>query len=324
MRQALRELRALRQPAFIWGPPGVGKSDVVGQLAEEDRLQLIDFRMALRDPTDVKGFPIPDLKAGSMRFLRDAELPTSGEGILFMDELNSALPATQAAGMQLSLPPFRIGDYQLPPGWTIVAAGNRETDRGVVNRMPSPLANRFVHIDYDVHLDDWCEWALNHSVSSEMVGFIRFRPALLHAPDYTQRAFATPRTIVIADRLHRRALPADMEYELIKGTIGEGPAGELSAYLAVAAELPTFDDIIKAPTATRVPPSTSTGVLFALATMLGSRSVKKNFEAVMAYVTRLPVEFQILAVRDALRATPDVAETKSYIHWGIANAAVTL
>lgn len=321
IKAALRFTRQHRRASFVWGPPGVGKSDLVAQLAAEDRIGLVDFRMALRDPTDIKGFPIPDLKAKTMRFLRDAELPTAGDGILFMDELNSALPATQAAGMQLTLN-GRIGDYVLPPGWSIVGAGNRETDRSVVNRMPAALANRFIHLDYEVSVDDWTAWAQAHAISPLLIAFIRFRPALLHAPEYAERAFPTPRTNAFADQIINAGLPKDLEFELLKGTTGAGHAGELSAYVRHWRELPSFEDILAAPATTPVP--TSLGALFAVATLVGSRAVKTNFEALLPFITRMPVEHQIVTVRDALRACPEVADTHGYIEWGIKNAAVTM
>lgn len=321
IKAALRFARSKHRAVFLWGPPGVGKTDLVAAIAREEKLGLVDFRMALRDPTDIKGFPMPNAKTKRMEFYRDAELPTDGEGILFMDELNNALPATQAAGMQLTLA-RRIGDYVLPPGWSIVAAGNRETDRSVVYRMPAALANRFIHIDYEVSLDDWCTWALANGMSELMVAFIRFRPSLLHKPDYGERAFPTPRTNEFADGIITSNEPADLQLELLKGTTGAGHAGELVAYQRIWRELPTFKDIMAAPDQIAVP--TSVGTLYAVATMLGSGVVKKNFDTALRFIERMPVEYQIVTVRDALRACPDVANTAGYIRWGIANAAVTM
>jgi hypothetical protein len=321
IKPALRYARAHRRAVFIWGPPGVGKSEVVDQIAQEDKLRLVDFRMALRDPTDIKGFPIPNLKMKTMEFLRDAELPTGGDGILFMDELNSAAPATQAAGMQLTLT-GKIGDYVLPPGWSIVAAGNRETDRSVVNRMPAALANRFIHVDYEVSHDDWTAWALANGVSPLLVAFLRFRPELLHAPNYAERAFPTPRTNVFADEIVKAGLDGELQYELLKGTTGAGHAGELTAYLQVYRELPTFEQISAAPSTVPVPANMAT--LYALATMLGARTGKKQFDKLLPFIERMPVEYQIVTVRDALRAEPAVADTAGYVRWGIANAAVTM
>lgn len=321
IKPALRWARGRNRAIFLWGPPGVGKSDLVDEIAREDKIGLVDFRLAMRDPTDIKGFPIPDMKTKRMVFLRDAELPSGGEGILFMDELNSAKQATQAAAMQLTLT-RRIGDYVLPPGWSIVGAGNRETDRGVVERMPSPLANRFVHIDYEVSLDDWCAWALANGVSPLTVAFLRFRPHLLHAPDYSQRAFSTPRSNVFADEIVSDALPRDMEYELLKGTVGEGHAGELTVFARDYGKLPTFEDILRAPDTAILPDALST--LYGAATMVGARATKKTFDKLLTYIERMPVEFQIVAVRDALRQCSDIAETAAYIRWGIANASVTM
>jgi hypothetical protein len=318
---ALKHCRSIGRAAFIWGAVGVGKSELVAGMAKEEKIGLIDFRMAMRDPTDIKGFPMPDAKKKTMVFYRDDELPTSGEGILFLDELNSAMPATQAAGMQLTLT-GRIGDYTLPPGWSIVAAGNRETDRSIVNRMPAALSNRFIHIDYEVNVADWCSWALENGVSDKLVAFIRFRPHLLHKPDYNERAFPTPRSNVFADQHIKANLPRDIEYELLKGTTGAGHAGELTAYLRICDELPSFEAIMNDPGGLSIP--NGTGVLYAIATMLGVHATKKNVETLMAYIERMPTEYQIVTVRDALKRDEDIAETPAYIRWGIANAAVTM
>ena len=127
-------------PAFLWGAPGIGKSSIVKQIAQSNEIDFIDLRLALMDPTDLKGIPFYDKESHTALWAPPAFLPKSGEGILFLDELNSAAPSVQASAYQLILD-RRVGEYELPDGWAIVAAGNRESDRGVTYRMPSPLAH---------------------------------------------------------------------------------------------------------------------------------------------------------------------------------------
>jgi hypothetical protein len=304
----------VRRPAFIWGPPGVGKSDLVAGIARKRKIGLIDFRMALRDPTDIKGFPMPDQKSGTMKFFRDAELPTEAThgkyGILFMDELNGAAPATQAAGMQLSLT-GRIGDYVKPGGWSIIGAGNRETDRGVVHRMPTPLANRFTHMDYDVNVDDWVLWAQDNGISPELIAFMRFRPILLFTfdPSKNERAFATPRSWVAADMLRLRTKHATAAYGLVKGTVGEGPAAEYQTFLTTIADLPSVDEIKLNPDGTKIP--TSPATQYAITSALANQTTLSSFARFMIYVERLPVEYQTVYVRDALRKEDGKIKTDS-------------
>lgn len=318
---ALDHLMTQRRAAFIWGPPGVGKSDIVGSLAEDKKIGLIDFRMALRDPTDIKGFPMPDATSKTMKFYRDGELPTKGKGILFLDELNSATPATQAAAMQLTLT-GKIGDYTLPQGWSILAAGNRESDRAVVNKMPSALSLRFAHLDLDVSLDDWCEWALDKNIPTELLAFIRFRPALLHAFDPTKRSSPNPRGWgFVAEDINAK-LPNDIMMDVTAGKVGEGAAAEFMAFLQIYRELPSIDEIMMNPD--KVPVPTTPNVQYALASALGAKVKADTFDRGMQFIERMPIEFQVVTIRDACRQTPKVAQTKSFVKWSIANASIVM
>jgi hypothetical protein len=313
-----------RRPLFLWGPPGVGKSDLIAQAAAAHKMDLIDFRMALRDPTDIKGFPMPDQKTGTMKFFRDSELPTKGKGILFMDELVSAAPATQAAGMQLSLPPHRIGDYQLPDGWTIMAAGNREGDRGVVHRMPTPLANRFTHLELDHSVDDWVRWASDNNISPELVAFIRFRPQLLFTFDAksNDKAFATPRSWVATEAIRKATKNDKVAYGMCKGTVGEGPAAEFWAFLKLVLELPSVDEIKLNPDGTKLPSSPATQ--YAITTALAHATTETAFARFMIYIARMPVEFQATYVRDSLRKEPKLKMDKVFTKWALKNESVVV
>ncbi|NBO99404.1 MAG: AAA family ATPase [Proteobacteria bacterium] len=126
---ALRKAIIKQRPIFMWGPPGIGKSDIIKQLGEEHDREVIDVRLSLWEPTDIKGIPYYNSQANTMSWAPPAELPSDPDStaILFLDELNSAAPATQAAAYQLILN-RRVGTYILPKGVAIVAAGNRETD----------------------------------------------------------------------------------------------------------------------------------------------------------------------------------------------------
>lgn len=318
---ALRTCYRIRRPAFVWGPPGVGKSDMIQAVARDDKLEVVDFRMALRDPTDVKGFPMPDQATKTMKFFRDAELPTKGKGILFMDELNSAARATQAAGMQLCLD-RKIGDYTLPEGWSIIAAGNRDTDMGVTNRMPSPLANRFTHYDYEVNADDWVQWAMNNNISAELIAFIRFRAVLLHAhdPKSAAHAFATPRSWVAADQLRQEEKNQTVAFHHVKGTVGDGPGAEYIAFIKMAAELPSVDEIKMNPDGAVVPQSP--GAQWAIATALAVATTTSAFSKFMQYMVRMPTEYQATYVRDAIRKEPTIKKDVVFNKWAVKNEKV--
>ena len=174
---ALRTLVAARQPVFIWGPPGVGKSSVIAQLARSLSLSLRDIRALLLDPVDLRGLPY--VAEGRSKWAVPEFLPADGAGILFLDELNAAPAMVQAAFYQLVLD-RRLGEYMLPAGWVIVAAGNRDGDRAHTTRMPTPLRNRFVHLDFEVDAQEWSEWAIGASIRPEVIAFIRFQIGRAH------------------------------------------------------------------------------------------------------------------------------------------------
>src|SRR6185312_1193369 len=191
---SLETMIAARRPVFLWGSPGVGKSQTVAQVAAKAGIELRDVRAVQFDPVDLRGLPRIDSDGRTHWSVPDF-LPRDGAGVLFLDELNAADRAVQAACYQLVLD-RRLGEYALPDGWTVVAAGNNQSDRAVTNRMSTALASRFVHLEYAVHLDDWCKWAVEHDLPPELIAFIRFRPNLLHAfdPQSTERTFPCPRT----------------------------------------------------------------------------------------------------------------------------------
>jgi hypothetical protein len=188
----LRSLLPIRQPVFLWGAPGIGKSAVVAQVAATSGLELQDISALLLDPVDLRGLPFVAAD-GRSRWAAPGFLPAEGaSGILFFDELNAAPAMVQASLYQLVLD-RKLGEYRLPDGWAIIAAGNREGDRAVTTRMPTPLRNRFVHIDFEVDADDWSLWAIQSGIRPEVIAFIRFRPTLLSAFDRDATAFPSPR-----------------------------------------------------------------------------------------------------------------------------------
>jgi hypothetical protein len=328
---ALSHLVQRKRPAFIWGPPGVGKSDVVHTVAERLSLELRDVRLNLLDPVDLKGFPsIEEIGTGKaktrhMSFVPPDFLPRDpkSKGVLFLDEMNSAPQSVQAAAYQLILN-RRIGEYVLPEGWAVLAAGNRSGDRAVVNAMPSALANRFVHIDFTVDVDDWYNWATQEGVSDLTRAFIKFRPNLLHSfdPSANERAFPTPRSWVFVDDVVDSNLDSATEFELIKGTVGEGAAAEYLAFTKLAAELPTADEILMNPDTAPVP--VSPAAQYAVCTMLDRKATPNSFGRLITYVERMSVEFQVLFVRSAAMANRSVTQSKDYVTWVTKNQDVLL
>ena len=308
---------------MLWGAPGVGKSDVIRNIADDMKHELRDVRLSLLDPIDLKGFPTIDTVKKQMSWLPADFLPKKGKGILFLDEINAAPQSVQAAAYQLVLN-RKIGEYKLPDGWSVMAAGNRASDRSVVHAMPAALANRFVHLDFDINVDDWSHWAMENELHTDLRAFIRFRPNLLHCFDSASnpRAFPSPRSWAFVNDIYKDNHSADDEYELIKGTVGEGAAAEFSGFVRQIKDLPTIDQVLLDPDGTKVP--TSPAGMYAMATALDSKATTANIARIMKYTDRMPVEFQVVFVRSAIRRDGKLTGTKSYMDWGIRHQSVLL
>ena len=247
-KKSIRKCIKVKRPVFMWGPPGIGKSDIVKQIGDEQNRPVIDVRLSLWEPTDIKGIPYYNASLNTMSWAPPAELPTDPDSnaILFLDELNSAAPATQAAAYQLILN-RRVGTYRLPDGVAIVAAGNRETDKGVTYRMPAPLANRFLHVELRTDFEDWLFWATANNVHQQVVGYLSFAKQDLYDfdPKSASRSFATPRSwSFVSDLLIDDDLDDDTLTDLISGAVGEGPTHKFMAHRKVAKQMPNPDDIL--------------------------------------------------------------------------------
>lgn len=241
----------VKRPLFIWGPPGIGKSEIVESIAQEMKGVMVDLRLGQMEPTDIRGIPYFNREAGVMDWAPPIDLPSPELAekypavVLFLDEMNSAAPAVQAAAYQLILN-RRIGKYFLPDNVVIVAAGNRESDKGVTYRMPSPLANRFVHIEMRTDFASWEEWAVKNRVHKDVIGFLSHHKQDLFDfdPRASSRAFATPRSWVFVSELLAESMDASTMTDLIAGTVGEGLAVKFAAHRKVAADLPHAEDVL--------------------------------------------------------------------------------
>ena len=240
-----------QRPIFIWGPPGIGKSDIVGQIGSDMSALVIDIRLSLWDPTDIKGIPYYAANDNTMKWAPPAELPDAKMAkkykkiVLFLDEMNSAAPAVQAAAYQLILN-RKVGTYKLPDNVLIVAAGNREADKGVTYRMPAPLANRFVHLELKVDFDDWFSWAVKNSIHEDVVGYLTFAKKDLYDfdPKSPSRSFATPRSWSFVSELLEDDDDEATTTDLVSGSVGEGLAVKFMAHRKVSAQLPNPSDVL--------------------------------------------------------------------------------
>lgn len=251
-RKAIMAAFKVKRPVFVWGPPGIGKSDVVAEIAFEMGGACIDLRMAQMEPTDIRGIPYFNKDINKMDWAPPIDLPDAEFAsqypivVLFLDEMNSASPAVQAAGYQLILN-RRVGKYVLPDNVVIVAAGNRDSDKGVTYRMPMPLANRFLHLEMRADFNSWQNWAVNKGIHKDVVGYLSFAKQDMY--DFnsksSSRAFATPRSwCFVSDLLQDETIDNDTLFNLVTGAVGEGLAVKFMAHRKVAGRMPNPADIL--------------------------------------------------------------------------------
>lgn len=251
-RKSLLKAFSVKRPIFLWGPPGVGKSDLIAGVTQELNGHLIDLRLGQMEPTDIRGVPFYNKEINKMDWAEPVDLPTQELAeqfptvVLFLDEMNSAPPSVQAAAYQLILN-RRIGKYVLPDNVVIVAAGNRDSDKGVTYRMPTPLANRFIHQEIRVDFPSWVEWALDNKIHSDVVGYLEFAKQDLYDFDAksASRSFATPRSwAFVSELLQDEDCDNDTLTNLIAGTIGEGLAVKFMTHRKFSSKLPKPEDIL--------------------------------------------------------------------------------
>jgi len=327
---------------FIWGAPGIGKSAITAQAAETLGKELRDVRAVQLDAVDIKGLPYltdgatPDDNKNTVWSIPDF-LPKEGEGLenggmLFWDELNAASSMTKAALLQLILD-RKLGDYEMPDNWVHIAAGNRETDGAFAQKLGSAQANRFVHVQLIADTTDWLEWAYDSGqICDQVIGFMRHRPALIHVFDQNHKAFPTPRSWEFVSDAIRSILGDDnpdatpvedmSEYAhvlepYISGAVGRGAANEVMGYLEIYKDLPNPDFVLSNPTTAPTPANDNPAANYALVGLLARRATGDNAANYLEYVARLGVEFEVLAVTDAVRLDTenDFQQTRAVINW---------
>jgi len=319
---------------MVWGGPGIGKSDIPQQVADEMGLNLIDFRANLFDPVDVRGVPhIVQLKDSGKRFTRWAvpdvfPIPQrdGDRGILFIDELPTAPPATQNAFLQLLLT-RQVGDYILPDGWSIMAAGNRLTDSAAVYQMPSPVRNRLAHYELSPNIDSWADWAFANAIDPSIISFLQYRPNLLYSFKADEYAFPTPRSWAFVDKkikVQDDNIPEEDFFYGVSSLVGDGPAGEYVAFKQIADKLPDVDKLIADPNSYKKTKDENPAILFALSGALAARAEDAKMENIVKVTSKLPIEYQVVCIKGCMSKDKQLKTHPDVKSWIKDNASVIL
>lgn len=291
---------------MLQGSPGAGKSSIIYAIAKEYRLKVIDLRLAQCDPTDLLGFPhIFGKRAG---YLPMDTFPIEGDAIpegyvgwlLFLDEMNSASTAVQAAAYKLILDRM-VGQFHLHKNVAIVCAGNLETDNAIVNPMSTAMQSRLVHLELVSDVPEWLAWAYPNNIDHRITSYIKWKPGNLYAfsPDHTDKTYGCNRTWEFANRVLQVTEDGDPDrLPMLAGTISEGIAREFLGFCKIEQDLPKITQIIENPDQIKVPDEPS--ILYALTGAIGHNASTDNLEQLMKFVTRLPKEFQVVTLREVV------------------------
>ena len=329
MLDALDSVLLSKLTPMLVGSPGIGKSDIVKLTAKKHNLKLIDLRLAQSDPTDLNGFPTLQNDGQRMDYAPPTtfplehldQVPKGYDGwLLFLDEINAAPPSIQAAAYKLVLD-RQIGAHNLHKRVAIVCAGNKATDKAIVNRLSTAMQSRMIHLNLMVDSTSWLEWANAGNIDHRVISFIKFRPELLHKfnPSHADDTFASPRTweflskIIIDKKKFTRT-----DHAVLVGTVGEGPATEFKAFCEVYKDLPTIEDMIENPTLVNIPKEP--GHQYAMTTLISHNTNDVTIEPLMIVIKKLPIEFQVVVLKDIYSISPELKKHALVQEWVTANA----
>ena len=297
----------LEEPVMIVGETGCGKSEGIAQAVEEADAILCDIRLGQYDSVDMRGFPGVDKTTGLTVWHAPSTLPFVGNDlfpddktiVLFLDELTSATPPVFAVCYQL-INEWRIGEHILKPNVRIIAAGNRAKDKGVVNRMPIPLANRMTWFECKTSVKAWCEYAQTQGVPAMFVAFMNYRKNLLHTfdPDKPENVIATPRTWMKAIKYYGSSMPLARKRSAMIGAIGEGQAMELWGFHDIWHKVLPIKTIIADPKGCDLPNEES--MKYATAVSVSGAMNDKTTSPLYTFLKRMDPEYVILAWHLAL------------------------
>jgi hypothetical protein len=303
-----------RSAVMLWGAPGIGKTDIVKQISEELGLPVIMLSLNKMSPVDIMGVPYFDKETGKTVWgvpeIYPDENRDGKKGILFVDEINTAAPSVQAAAYQLILD-RKVGNYRLPDGWFIVAAGNRNKDKGVTFKMPAPLINRFaMHMNIEPDIDAWCEWAYRNKIDERIIGFLKWKPDYLHKqPEELEdnKGFPTPRSWENASKL-LTIFTGDEVIDVLGDCVGEGVSTEFSSWTNVYKRLPNTEDILTGKI-TKLDINSddekNASVMYALSTSIISNVIKKpsveRINNAVGYISQAATSYSYLVVRELIK-----------------------
>ena len=299
--QMIRDCYEADRPLFLIGKPGMGKTALFESTTSQLGIGFSDFRLTMRDPVDVGGMRVPDMKAGRMVHYTPEDLPTDEKvhgkkgGIILFDEINSVSPMMQAAAYGI-IQERRSGMKKLLPGWVPMASGNNVGDRASAQRLSTALANRFNVQFVEPDVPSWVKMYGQEHVDPRGVAFLKFKPALFHVmPTADQTAFPSARSWTNAFKFIDK--PAAYRKQLMTGDVGLAAAEEFEAFWRIMEGAISLEQILAEPDKANTPAESNPGLCYAVAGMITAFIDRKNFERLAIYVNRLVADYQVFIMQ---------------------------
>lgn len=332
IKQAIIDIIKGGEVPMVHGHPGIGKSAIFKQIAEEFNLELIDIRLSQIDPVDLNGFikvkdDNPDLATYvpiELFPLKGQKLPKGKSGWLInLDELPSCAPSIQAAAYKLLLDRM-VGNKYLHEKVALGAAGNLITSNAIAYEMGTATKSRLCHLVLEPSANAFYVYAEAISLDSRILSFLRFRPKLVFDfnPNTEDFTFAAPRTWhKLSNIIKNIPTPELFGYrrKIIAGTVGTGAGNEFISFLKIYSELPTLSEIEDDPENINL--SQEPSVLFALTGFIEENMTLTNAAQLMKFVDRMPIEFQIITMQPILKRKEELRAHASVANWTLKNSA---
>lgn len=308
---------------FIVGKPGGGKSSLARKIAQAlgaDPAHVTEFNPSLRDPVDIMG--VPDISGDHTQwkpaeeFWRLRDIPgDDAPRVLIVEELSDANPAMQNPLCRVILDRY-AGELKLHHNLFIICTGNSTEHKSGASRMTTKLGNRLQQLNFTENLDDWCDWALDNNIQPSIVQFLRFKPGLLSDFDANRAINPTPRSWEMSNDVDPD-LPKALYFEHVRGCVGEGAATEYIAFKEVADSLPDMDAVLLDPENYKLPDIQKTNVLYAFVGALAHRASADNIDRVAKVLKRVPPEFSVMCMNDAVKMCPAIKKTTHFVKWAL-------
>lgn len=305
---------------LVRSSPGLGKSSIFQQIAKDFNLEYIDIRLSQAVPEDLMGLPMKDLERKVAEFIpfdmfpiATTPLPPDKNGwLLALDEFNSGTKSIQAAAYKLVLDRY-AGMHKLNENVFVVAAGNLETDRAIVNPIGTAMKSRMAHYFMKPNLREWMDYAIKAEFDHRVLGFLEMMgESKLHHfnPDADDHTFPCPRTWEFVSKLIKDQPTEECDTPLIAGVIGDGTAVEFVTYIEEYDKLPSYTKLLTNGDTTPVPDNPSTR--YALTTMMLDRFKPDDLDDLVTYINRIPQEFQVIFYRGVMTRFPDIRRQKNF------------